>query len=152
MSFGCCLSTSSGIICDFRMSFREFLGPVVNRFTRQTLPNVNRKHFFMNILCIEFFCSQIYHNRTLILSSTPFKQGRLFYYWNQPLNMRILICYLDCNEAALFCYLLVHIGNLLYQLHLFSFYLWPIYWLSFAEWLQKICLTAIRLHSKFLVR
>jgi hypothetical protein len=30
----------------------------VNRFTRQTLPTVNRKHFFINILCIEPFCPQ----------------------------------------------------------------------------------------------
>jgi hypothetical protein len=37
---------------------REFLVPVVNRFTRQTLPTVNRKHFFMNILFIESFCPQ----------------------------------------------------------------------------------------------
>jgi hypothetical protein len=27
----------------------------VNRFTRQTLSSVNRKHFFMNILHIEIF-------------------------------------------------------------------------------------------------
>jgi hypothetical protein len=37
---------------------RNVCHPVVNRFTRQTLPNVNRKHFFMNILCIEPFCPQ----------------------------------------------------------------------------------------------
>jgi hypothetical protein len=30
----------------------------VNRFTQQTLPTVNRKRFFMNILCIESFCPQ----------------------------------------------------------------------------------------------
>jgi hypothetical protein len=36
----------------------EFLDPVVNCFTRQTLPNVNREHLFMNILYIEFFCPQ----------------------------------------------------------------------------------------------
>jgi hypothetical protein len=47
--------TWSGIICDFRTSFREFLDPVVNSFTRQTFPTVNRKHFFMNILLIESF-------------------------------------------------------------------------------------------------
>jgi hypothetical protein len=37
---------------------RNVFHPVVNRFTRQTLPTVNRKHFFMNILCIESFCPQ----------------------------------------------------------------------------------------------
>jgi hypothetical protein len=48
-------ATWSGIICDFRMSFREFLDPVVNRFTRQTLPTVSRKYLFMYIPCIESF-------------------------------------------------------------------------------------------------
>jgi hypothetical protein len=43
----------------------------VNRFSRQTLPIVNRKHFFRNILCIESFsrknkrtkerCSSVIH-------------------------------------------------------------------------------------------
>jgi hypothetical protein len=37
---------------------REFLDPVVKRFTRQTLSTVNRKHPFMNILLIESFCPQ----------------------------------------------------------------------------------------------
>jgi hypothetical protein len=37
---------------------RNVCHPAVNRFTRQTLPTVNRKHFFMNILCIEPFCPQ----------------------------------------------------------------------------------------------
>jgi hypothetical protein len=40
--------------------FVTFLDPAVNRFTRQTLPTVNRKHFFMNILCTESFCPQKY--------------------------------------------------------------------------------------------
>jgi hypothetical protein len=40
------------------MCLREFLDSVVNPFTRQTLLTVNRKHFFMNILCIESFCPQ----------------------------------------------------------------------------------------------
>jgi hypothetical protein len=32
------------------------LPPRWNRFTRQTLPTVNRRHFFMNILCVESVC------------------------------------------------------------------------------------------------
>jgi hypothetical protein len=48
------------IICGFQTSLKEFLNPVVNRFTRQTRPNVNKKHFFMNILCIESLCPQKY--------------------------------------------------------------------------------------------
>jgi hypothetical protein len=39
-------------------TFAMFLDPVVNCFTQQTLPAINRKHFFMNILCIESFCAQ----------------------------------------------------------------------------------------------
>jgi hypothetical protein len=30
----------------------------MNRFMEQTLPNINRKHFFMNIICTESFCPQ----------------------------------------------------------------------------------------------
>jgi hypothetical protein len=44
--------------------------------------------------------------------------------------MRIFICYLDCHEAGLCCYLLTHIENLLRPLQLFYFHLWSIYWLS----------------------
>jgi hypothetical protein len=44
-----------------------FLDSVVNRFTRQTLPTVNRKHFFTNILCTESSCPQKKtHNRILL--------------------------------------------------------------------------------------
>jgi hypothetical protein len=46
------------IICDFWTSSREFLHSVVNGFTWQTLPTVNMKHFFMNIICIQSFCPQ----------------------------------------------------------------------------------------------
>jgi hypothetical protein len=31
---------------------RNVCHPFVNRFTRQTLPTVSRKHFFMNILAL----------------------------------------------------------------------------------------------------
>jgi hypothetical protein len=47
-------ATSAPPFHHLRLS-REFLDPVVNRFTRQTLPTVNRKHFFMNNLYIESF-------------------------------------------------------------------------------------------------
>jgi hypothetical protein len=46
-----------------------FLGPVVNRFTQQTLSTVNRQHFFMNILRIDSFCSRKAHNRMLVFGS-----------------------------------------------------------------------------------
>jgi hypothetical protein len=97
----------SGIICDFRTSLREFLDPVVNRITRQTLPTVNRKYFFVNILCPESFCRQKTHNGTLLFGSTHLKHGHHFEYWNHPLNMLVRICYQDCHEAGLCCYLVI---------------------------------------------
>jgi hypothetical protein len=57
-------------------------------------------------------------------------EGRHFNYWNQPLNTRMRVCYLDCNEAGLCCYVVIHIENLLHPLHLFYFHLWSIYWFS----------------------
>jgi hypothetical protein len=50
--------------------------------------------------------------------------------WNQPLNMSMRVCYLDCHEARLCCYLVIHIETLLHPLQLLYFHLWPIYWLS----------------------
>jgi hypothetical protein len=128
-SFDCSLShfrTSSGI-CDFRTSVREFLDPVVNRFKQQTLPTVNTKHFFMSIICIETFCPQNTHSRTLLFSSILLKHGRHFDYRNRPLNMRMRACYLDYHEAGQCCYLVTHIENLLRPLQLFYFHLWPIF-------------------------
>jgi hypothetical protein len=110
----CCLGHFrpwSGNICDFWTSLREFFEPVVNHFTRQTLPTINRKHFY-GILCIESFCPQKKkQNRTLFLCSTSLKHGRHFDYWHLPVNMRMLVCYLDCHEAGLCCYLLILIEN-----------------------------------------
>jgi hypothetical protein len=37
---------------------RNLRHPILNRFKSQTLPTVNRKHFFTNNLCIESFCPQ----------------------------------------------------------------------------------------------
>jgi hypothetical protein len=79
----------------------------VNSFTRQILPTVSRKHLFMTVLYIESFCPRKTHNRTLLLSSTLLKHGHHFDYRNQPLNMRMCICYLDCHEAGLCCCLVV---------------------------------------------
>jgi hypothetical protein len=35
--------------------------------------------------------------------------------------MRMSVCYLDCHEAGLCCYLVIQIGNLLRPLQLFYF-------------------------------
>jgi hypothetical protein len=75
---------------------------------RQKLPRINRKHVIMNILCIESFCPQKKtHNRTLLSSRILLKRGRHFDYWNQPLDMRMCLYYLDSHEAALCCYLVI---------------------------------------------
>jgi hypothetical protein len=73
---------------------QEFLHPVVNRFTRHTRLTVYRKHFFMNNICTETFCPRKTHNRTLFVGSVLLKYGHHFDYWNQPLNMRMRVCYL----------------------------------------------------------
>jgi hypothetical protein len=109
---------------------RNVFRPVVNCFMRQTLPTVNRKHFFMSTFCIESFCSQKTYNRTLLFVRTLLKHGSHFDYWNQPLNTRIRVCYLNCHEARLCCYPVICIENLLPPLQLFYFHLWPIYWPS----------------------
>jgi hypothetical protein len=58
----------------------------------------------MNILCTESFVHKKTYNRTLLFCSTPLKHGRHFDYRNQPLNMRMRVCYLDCHEAERCCY------------------------------------------------
>jgi hypothetical protein len=98
------------IICDFRTFLREFFDPVVNRFTRQTLPTINRKHFLWTSFALSpFVHKKKTHNRTLLFVSI-LKHRRHFNYWNQPLNMRMRVFYLDCHEAGLCCYLVIHIG------------------------------------------
>jgi hypothetical protein len=110
-----------------------FLDPVVNLFKQQTFPTVYSKYFFMNNLCIKSFCSKEMHNRTLLFGSKLLKNGRHFDYWNQPLNMRMRVCYLHRREAGLCCYLVIHTENLLRPLQLLYFHLWRVYWLSFID-------------------
>jgi hypothetical protein len=105
---------------------RNVCHPFVDRFTQQTLPTVNRKLFFTDILCVESFCPQKTHNARILFGSTPLKYGHHFDYGNQPLNMRMRVCYLDCYEAGLCCYLVIHIENLSRPLQLCYFHLWPI--------------------------
>jgi hypothetical protein len=109
--------------------------------------NRKRKHFFMNILCIESFWPQNTHNRTMFFGSILVKHCRHFDYWNQPLNMRMLVSYLDCHEAGPCCYIAIHIENLLRPLELFYFHLWSIYWLSFV--LTKHCLLTFMKYEKW---
>jgi hypothetical protein len=73
--------------------------PVVNRFTRQTLPTFNRNHFFMNILCIQSFSPQKTHKSTVLFGIILLKHGRHFDYWNQPVNMSMRVCYVYTPQA-----------------------------------------------------
>jgi hypothetical protein len=61
-------------------SLAKRLPPRLNRFTEQKFSTINMKHLFMNILCIESFCPQKKHNRTLLFCSTILKHGRHFDY------------------------------------------------------------------------
>jgi hypothetical protein len=136
--FYCCLSHFriwSGIACYFETSFREFLGPVVNRFTRQTLPTVNISLRISFALHLSPFAHNT-NNRTLLLGCTLLKHGRHFDYWNQRVTMRMLVCFLDCHQAGLCCYLVRHTGNVLRPLQLFYFNLWFVYWLSPVQYLD----------------
>jgi hypothetical protein len=47
---------------------------------------------------------------------TPSSEPYSFY-------MAIRVCYLDCHETGLCCYLVIHIGNLLRPVELFYFHL-----------------------------
>jgi hypothetical protein len=78
-------------------------------------------------------------NTMLLFVSTVLKHGLHFDYWKQPLNMCMLVCNLDCHEAGLCCYLMIHIQNLFRPLQLFYFHLWPIYWLSLLYKVLKTC-------------
>jgi hypothetical protein len=67
----------------------------------------------------------------LLFGSILLKHGRHFDYWNRTLIMGMRVCYLECHEAGLCCYLVLHVRDLLRPLQLFYFRLWPTYWLSF---------------------
>jgi hypothetical protein len=80
-------------------------------------PTVNRKHLFMNIFffALSHFDDIKTHNETLLFGTTSLKHGSHFDYWNQTLNIRMRVCYLDCYEAGLCCYLVIHIQ--IYYVH-----------------------------------
>jgi hypothetical protein len=65
----------------------------------------------------------------LLFGDTLLKHCRHFGHWNNPLNVRMRVCYLDCHEGGLCCYLVIHVENLLRPLQLFYFHLRSIYWL-----------------------
>jgi hypothetical protein len=61
------------------------------------------------------------YNRTVLFGSTLLSHGCHFDYWNQSLNIHMYVCYLDCHEAGLCCYLVIHIENLLF-IHIHIYY------------------------------
>jgi hypothetical protein len=79
--------------------------------------------------------------------------GRHFDYWNQPVNPCMPVCYLDCHEAGLCCYVVIHIENLLRPFQLFYFNLWHIYWLSSYQQLfqTEICSANDKSANVFLI-
>jgi hypothetical protein len=93
-------------------------------FSTQLLTALHNKHLppqTGNIsLCLSFalslFCPQ---TKTLLFDSVLLKHGHHLDNWNQALNMRMRVCYLDCREAWLCCYLVTHTENLLLPLQLF---------------------------------
>jgi hypothetical protein len=146
-SFDCCLShffTWSSTIWYFRTSLREFLDPVVNCFTRQTLPTVNRKPLLVSSVSSPF--AHKGRKTPLLFGSTLLEHGRRFDYWNQPLNMLIHFCYLDCHAVGLCCYLVIYIEKLLHQLQVIYFHLCRISWLSLVD-VSKVKFTLQRCFS-----
>jgi hypothetical protein len=67
--------------------------------------------------------------------------------------MRMLLCYLDCHEAGLCCYLVTHIENLLHLWQPLYLYLWPICRLSLAVKHRdnfSLPFTILIVHSQYL--
>jgi hypothetical protein len=130
-SFHCCLTHFHTSVSTFSSSAKHLSPSCELPFTTNTSHHKEETFVYeMSFALSELFCPQKMHSRTLLFGSTLLKHGCHFYYWNQPLNMRMRICYLDCHEAGLYCYLVIHIENLLCPLQLFYLHLWPIYWLS----------------------
>jgi hypothetical protein len=80
---------------------RNIFHPVVSFLMRQISPTVNMKHFFVNIVCIESCCPQKNRNITLLFGIKLLNHSSHFDYWNQPLNMSIRVCFVDCHEAGI---------------------------------------------------
>jgi hypothetical protein len=47
--------------------------------------------------------------------------------------MSMRVCYLDCHEAGLCCYLVIHIETLLRPLQLFHFHLTPLHVATYPQ-------------------
>jgi hypothetical protein len=129
--------TWSNIICDLNVLER------ISQPSCEPLYALNTSHYKQETFLYEYLLHWVLlhtktHNRVLVFGSTLLKHSHHSDYWNQPLNMCMYICCLDCLEAGLYCYLVIHIENLLRPLQLFYFHLSPIYWLSLVlKWTLK---------------
>jgi hypothetical protein len=75
------VSATSAPPCQPLHHQRNVCHQVVKRFTRQRLPPVNRKYFFISIVCIGSFYHKKRHNKSLLFGSILFKHGRHFDFW-----------------------------------------------------------------------
>jgi hypothetical protein len=89
---------------------RNICHTVVNRFTWQTLPTVNRKHSLWISFALSPCIDKKKERATERYSSVVHSSSTvaILINWNHPLNMRMRVCYLDCHEAGLCCYLVIY--------------------------------------------
>jgi hypothetical protein len=108
---------------------RNVCHPVVNRFTWQTLPTVNRKHFSMNILCIESCCPQKNAQQNSALRYYTPQAWSPFWLLNQPLRHS---CVFLLPRLSRRWTVLLHSHTHrkpITSITAIYFHLWPIYWL-----------------------
>jgi hypothetical protein len=103
---------------------RNVCHPFMNCLMWKTLPTINRKYFFFNILCNKSFCPQKNaQQNTALWYYTPHSMVAILTTETSPWTCA-------CASAGLCCYVVIYKENLLHPLQLFYFHLWPIYWLS----------------------
>jgi hypothetical protein len=100
--FDCCLNHFRTWSCHhLRLSnvFENISRPSCERFTWQ----------------ISFALSPFAHKNAQQAATFRYtsKHGRHYGHWNRPVNLSMRVCYLDCHEAGMCCYLVIHRENLL---------------------------------------
>jgi hypothetical protein len=113
-------------------TLREFIEPVVNRFMRQTLSTINRKHISLWISLVPSPSAHKNAQQNAALRQcTPQAQSP---FWLLKLACEHaharLLPRLSWSWTLL---LLCDTENLLPTLQLFYFHSWPIYWLSLVQ-------------------
>jgi hypothetical protein len=131
-SFDCCLGHFRTLVSTSSSSAKRLPSSCEPLYATNTSPR-NQETFLYEYLFHWVLLPTKTHNRTLLFGSTLLKHGRHFDYWNQPLNIGMKVCYIDCLEAGLCCYVVIHIENLLRLLQLLYLHLWPTYWPSSQE-------------------